>query len=485
MRVWTNGTFARVWVNDTIYRLRRGSLSIEEKVKGVKGATATRPDEVVAWGPGGARLDSALEAKRRKVVDAVALDDARVAAVLVEGKAAPKLVIGPPAGPFEAEIELSAQAEKVAWPDGVWASGAAPWSKSPRFEGVGARGIRVHANEHGVGVAAASSGHVAVVRPGGAALSFVHRVPGQEESRLDAVPTRRGVLVTLVVEGREGAVVHIGEDGSILGRWPDGAARSCFPALRLSDDHVLAFDQESEAVALLSLPDLSELTREAISDPIVEAAADPKGGFVVLADGANIYEIRVEEESLSLDGPFDLSEAKKQPEPEETAAVSSYEPARSLGNPQIAFPTEKQPADPPWTIAPAGELRMKMRVRSAGKASRGVMVEVGGAAVIDGLVAGGLARVGALEAELVKDGPVIRATFPDVDVPQGIEYPYDPKPDNENAKLRARALMSETHFTVEVVVIGAKAGNGLLSVAISVPKSAAAPLKRIRPFTVS
>jgi hypothetical protein len=343
----------------------------------------------------------------------------------------------------------------------------------------------VHANEHGVGVAAASSGHVAVVRPGGAALSFVHRVPGQDEARLDAVPTRRGILVTLVVEGREGAVVHVGEDGSILGRWPDGAARGCFPALRLSDDHALAFDHEGEAVALLSLPDLSELAREAISDAIVEAAAAPKGGLVVLADGANVYEIRVEEESLSLDGPFDLSEAKKAPEPEEVAAVSSYEPARALGAPQIAFPTEKQAADLPWTLASGSDLRMTMRVRSAGKASRGVMVEVGGAAVTAGLVKGGRAKVGAYEAELVHDGPVARAVLPAVEVPQGIDYPYDPKPDNENAKVRARALMGETHFTVEVVVVGAKVGSGLLSVAISVPKSTAAPLKRIRPVTVS
>ena len=72
MRVWTNGSFARVWVTDTIFRYRDGALRVEESVKKQKGASEGAPDEVVAWAPKGARLDPALDKKRRKIIDAVA-----------------------------------------------------------------------------------------------------------------------------------------------------------------------------------------------------------------------------------------------------------------------------------------------------------------------------------------------------------------------------------------------------------------------------
>src|SRR5687768_10248825 len=103
MRLWAGESFARVWVGDTIFRIDRGRVRVEETVPAVPGALDVSLDEVVAWSPSGQRLDPALAAGARRVLDALALDDARIAAVLADERGAPWLVVGPPAGPFENE----------------------------------------------------------------------------------------------------------------------------------------------------------------------------------------------------------------------------------------------------------------------------------------------------------------------------------------------------------------------------------------------
>lgn len=484
MRVWTNGSFARIWVKDKIFRLRRGAVTLEETVKAVKGALDGAPDEIVAWAPTGARLDSGLEKKRRRVIDARALDEDRVAGIIKEGRGAPRLVVGPPAGPYDLELTLTAEGTRVSWPEGtIWPDGP-PWDASETFVGVPTRGIRLHANRRGIGIAAATSGHVAVLRPDATELSFVLRVPGQEEARLDAVPTREGVLVTLVVEGQKGGIFHFDEAGKLLGRWPETHAMGAFPALCLDDERVLAFDQESEALALLSMPDLDELTREEISDQLVEAAATSKGDIAYLADANNAYEVQIDGESLSIDGPFELAAD----EPLKGAAgdvVSRYDAARATGPTQVAFPTEKQSADPPWEVERDKELRITMRVRSAARPGRGVEVELGGAAMKQGLLQGVSVEIDGARVPFETAGGAARAVLPDFELPVGLEWPLDPKPKNDDEKAHAKVLVAATHFTVEILIAGAKAGSGLLSIAIGACDTSAAPLKRMRPVTVS
>ena len=487
MRVWTNGSFARVWVGDTIYRYREGALRVEETVKRVKGALDTSADEVAAWGPKGTRLDPALEKKRRNVLDAVALDEERVAAVISEGRSGPRLVIGPPAA-LEQDLALKGrEATKIAWPDDVLFGGPAPWSKDDKPSGATNRGVRVTTSPHGVAVAAGSSGHLFLYRHGADDLACALRVPGNDDARLEAVATKQGLLVTLSVKGADSRVAHLAEDGTILGLWPsDTSAMACFPAVLVGDDKALAYDDQTSALALLSLPDLSELGREPLADAPVEAAAAPKSGTVILADGTSVFEVTIDEESISVDGPYLLADAKQANKDELDEAGGSYEPSRATGPAQIAFPAGKKlPKEPPWEVAMGKDTAIAMRLRSGSGAGKGIRVEVSGAAVKDALVRPILARVDRHTAELVAEGGVLVAVLPDLELPQGVDWPLDPKPTKDDEKDQAQAILDTTHFDLELVLRGEATGNGLLTVAVSAEGSSSAPLKRTRPVTVA
>ena len=404
MRVWTNGSFARVWVKDKIFSVSGGDVALEEKIKAIKGARLDAPDEVVAWAPTGTRLDPSLEKKRRRVIDARALDTDRVAGIIKEGRGAPRLVIGPPNGTFDLELNLNAPANPVEWPARLLFD-PPPWSDSDVFVGNPVRGIRLSSNAQGIGIAASTSGHIAVLRPGAAEPTFVFRVPGSADLRTDAVPTREGALVTLATAKDKSAVLHFSETGALLGQWTDGEVGGRFPSIGLDDERVLAFDRDNDALALLSLPDLDELCREEISDALVEGAATSHGETVVVADAKTAYEVHVDGESLSIDGPFEL----KADETKGSLDRPKYRAALATGEPQIAFPTEKQKADPPWAVEVGAELAIKMRVRSAAEAGRGVTVEIGGAAFAQGLIRGGKVTVDSKTVELAADGSSARA----------------------------------------------------------------------------
>ena len=487
MRVWTNGSFARLWVKDKIFQLREGEVSLEEKIKAFKGARLAAPDEVVAWAPTGARLDKGLEKKRRRIVDARALEEGKIAGVIKEGRGAPRLVVGPPAGPFELEIALTLDGERADWPADVVFGESPTWSDSEMFVGDPVRGIRVHTNGTGLGIAAAKSGHVVVFRPVSEeeptqfeAPSFHFRVPADEAARMDAVPTRDGVLLTVVKDGGEGAVVHFDPNGQVLGRWPANGSKLGFPALCLDDERALAFDASASELALLALPDLDELAKESINEGLVDAAATSKGDTIVAADPEVAYEIHVEGDGLSVDGPFEL----KATEVELNKNRKVYKAALASGPTQIAFPTEKQKPDPPWSVGTNEELKITMRIRSAGGAGHGVRVELGGEAIEEGLVGGHAMKVAGQLADFTEVDGTVSAVLPDIELPVGLAWPLDPKPKNDDEKAHAKILVAETHLTLEVVIAGKAPGNGLLSVAVGACDTTAAPLKRMRPITV-
>ncbi|MFK7988785.1 MAG: hypothetical protein AB8I08_22385 [Sandaracinaceae bacterium] len=484
MRVWTNGTFARVWMTGTIYRYRDGSLRVEETLKKVKGAEPTSADEVVAWASKGARLDPALEKKRRKVIDAVCLDEERIASVISEGRSGPRLVIGPPKGPFELDLALKGREVKtVAWPAGLWDEGAAPVSTSDKPSGGTHRGVRVHANAHGVGMAGGESGHVFLFRHGNEDLTSAFRVPSEEGGRIDAVPSELGLIVTLVRADGNTQVVHLTEDGESRGVWPKEPVKGGVATLRLDDDKALAFDAAEGALVLLALPDLSELTREPLSEPLVDMSAGPKGSVVVVADDAGLYDVTVDDEAVSVDGPYLFEEASKTAAAEDSG--SRYDPVRASGPPQVAFPAGKKlPKDPPWSLPLSKETAIPMRFRSGAEPGKGIHVAVSGAAVDKGLVRPVAVTANGARCELAREGNALVGVLPEVELVQGIQWPLDPKPQRDDDKEASVTMMNATHFGIEVHFEGLTAGSELMTVVVGAHESAAAPLKRTRPITV-
>lgn len=492
MRVWTNGEKSRVLVGDTLLCAIGNVVKIEGKVeRGPKAADAS-PDEVVAVTTRGDRLEAALRDRGLDPVDAVALDERRVAAVLNRGRKAPLLVVGIPTSRWELELELRAKVRTVEWPEGlIWAEGVSPpFEKAPTFTGAPPRGVRVRASDHGLAVAASSSGHVAVIRPGDTTLTFVWRVPSQDEARIDAVATREGVLVTLTIEGRHSAVVHLAEDGVVLGAWPapGRVAWGSIAALPVRGDRVLAFDQERGELALLELPALRELSHLEVSPALVDGAVSPDGAAFAAADASTLLTGRIEDDdTIALDDPVDLTKPAPETPVVRRSVLHVYTPRRAFGLTQVAFPSIKRIA-PPWTAAQGAPLLLPLWVRSAGGAGRGLRVELAGPAVVAGLVTPELLRCGSQEGAFVRVPPdghdeLWRATLEEVEIPEGLIVPLEPPPKTEEERAEAEVLLGAAHFEIEAHLVAAKAGKGLLSIVIST-LSSAAPMKWTRPLVV-
>jgi hypothetical protein len=491
VRVWTNGEKSRVLVGDTLLCAIGSALKVEGKVERSPKSADASPDEVVAFTTRGDRLEAALRDRGLDPVDAVALDERRVAAVLNRGRKAPLLVVGIPTSRWELELELRAKVRNVEWPEGlIWAEGVSPpFEKAPTFTGAPPRGVRVRASDHGLAVAASGSGHVAVIRPGDTTLTFVWRVPSQDEARIDAVATREGVLVTLTIEGRHSAAVHLAEDGVVLGAWPapGRVAWGTIAALPVKGDRVLAYDQERNELELLELPALRELSRVEVTPALVDGAVSPDGAVFAVADASTLLTGQIEDDdTISLDEPVDLTKPAPEAPVVKKSALHTYTPRRAFGPTQVAFPSIKRIV-PPWSAAKGASLLLPLWVRSAGGAGLGLRVELTGPAVAAGLVRPELLRCGPREEAFVRvpadGGELWRAVLEDVEIPEGFIVPLEPPPKTEEDRAEAEVLLGGAHFEIEAHLVAAKTGKGLLSIVIST-LSSAAPMKWTRPLVV-
>lgn len=481
VRVWTNGDITRVIIGETQYRLAGGALSVEMDLEPQRGVRDEWADEVIAFSHlNGKRLDAMLaEQIKANVLDAVALDEVRVAAVIQKGRKHPRLVAGKVAGPYEVDLELTGEGTRVSWPKKLLWKKLPAVSRAKIFSGGTPRGIRVHASAHGIGVAASTSGHIGVVRPKEEELAFTLSIPGEEEARVDAIPTKEGVLVTITRKGKEGVVLHLSESGEVLGRWPEGITHGCFPASIVADDRVLVSDPAQDVLALLALPDLSEIQRIEMADEIVEAGVAPDGRHLALANRAHLYIGMVVGDRIVIDEPREIELARR---PITTSTTPpSYVPATAIGEPQIVFPSIKR-TPPAWKVKVGKKLDLDVLVRSGGGPGRGVRVAIEGAAVTEGLFEPVSVRCGDEEVTFSKKKPY--AVLSEAWIPCGLSLPLNPPPKGDEEKEIAEQALAVTHLELVVRGRGKAAGSGLLTVVVGAEASPAAPLKWTRPLTV-
>lgn len=480
MRVWTNGDITRVLVGETQYRLAGGALSVEVTLEPQRDALNVRPDEVVAFSHlNGRRLDEVLAGQEKAtILDVVALDDVRIAAAIQQGRKRPRLVTGKAAGPYDLDLELAGDGTRVQWPKGLIWKKSPPFSRSKVFSGDKPRGVRIHASAHGIGVAASGSGHVAVVRPKEEEFAFILSLPCQDEARFDAFPTAEGVLVTIVLDGKQGTVLHLSESGEVIGRWPDKFTLGCFPASIVADNRVLVSDPDQNVLVLLALPDLEEIQRVEMTDGIIEAAVAPDGRHLALADTAHLYTGMVVGDRIVIDQPRELELARR---PITTStSPPSYVPATAVGEPQIVFPSIKR-TPPAWMVSVGKELELDVLVRSGGGPGRGVRVALDGAAVKEGLFEPVCVRCGDKEVAFGKE-PF--AVLSEAWIPCGLSLPLTPPPKGDEEKAIAEQALAVTHLELVVCGRGKAAGAGLLTVVVGAEGSPTAPLKWTRPLTV-
>jgi hypothetical protein len=498
MRVWTNGVSHVARTSRGVFVLRGAQLvkHLEGVAKGEAlgndDVWAVSPSGVVAWFDGLARLaldtgEVTAWSGAAEVIDVAALGEDRVAAILGP---APTLAIGDPEG-WEVEVLLDGKgAVNAVFPGLLWAEGAAPVGQDHGFGGgAGARRLRVSAGPHGVAVVARSSGLVAVLREGAREIDFVLRLPTQAEARIDAVATEQGVLVTVVLEGREGATCHFDREGRCVGSV--GPTAASVPAARLAGGRFVLYDDTGSSGRVrvhdeVGGKDLHPRARLSLTTRPSDAAAAPDGRSVVFGHegGLELFELgdkrlsHVETVAFKALLQTMAAQGRARAQVEQGAMFK-----RGEGPPAIGFPVSKI-SPVAWEAEEGGVLDLALQVRSTGGQGKGVVVELSGPALAEGLLEPTLIAIGEESAAPVKSGAGWVATLGKVPIPHGVLFPFDPKPKTPELQERAASLLAQSHLSLRVVFAARRLGSALLAVSARPLLSTAAPMKWTRPATV-
>jgi hypothetical protein len=138
-----------------------------------------------------------------------------------------------------------------------------------------------------------------------------------------------------------------------------------------------------------------------------------------------------------------------------------------------------------WTFDKGETARIPVEIRSAGRPGEGLKVWVSGEAIEKGIFAPEFAQMGTARAEFVAsddDDGIYVATIEDAALPQGLEYPLDPKPKKKNRDY-AQGLLAQTHRSVDIVGTAQETSQALLRIEVAAIGQDA-PIKWMRPFTV-
>jgi len=415
---------------------------------------------------------------------AQAMDEETVAAIML-GEDSTYLVQGPlnTEGEWPHIIDVgNIEPKRIEWPAGlIWKKGDKTLYDLAKSHGSGILDCfvpTIECNEHGIAIASNGSGCVALVRPGSETVTASFQVPSEEESALYACPTEQGVLVTMIVDGQDSAYVHIAEDGSLVGH---RAAQSATPALLL-DTGILLYDDENNSIELVDTS-FSQLATRELPWAALESAGAPDGASFAFADAENMLRghVNAKGELVIVDqyGGVKLAGAKR---PGELAATEAkWDPEKSQGKSAVGFAAGMTPE--PWTGSAGEAFELVMHARSTGTPGKGIVVIIGGDAAkhcefeavsVDGK-----------RLPLVSDGKGnFTGECPDVELVQGLVYPFNPKPKNDAQKHASALFLAETHIELRVFGKATKKSSDLMSVAISALGSDSPPLKWMRPLNI-
>jgi len=337
------------------------------------------------------------------------------------------------------------------------------------------------ANRWGAAVASSESGIVAVCRPRSTTVDFVLRFAPSEERRIYAEPTKQGALVTVIEQGVQVSAHMLTEKGEVLAqqvvqRGGPPAVQVGERVLTIGDDDKLALLDES----------LARGARKSISfTPVASAVSADGNGFAVANEEDLLLGRITKTGRLSIVGQVDYANqirvAKRAADVEK--AQGNYFPERAKGSTALGFPVGY--SMPAWTVEAGSAFSMELMVRSVGGAGAGILVTATGPALAT--IALECVRIGALEVPFrASEGGAQVASTPDVELPQGLIYPLDPKPRNPAQKQVASDLLEPTHILLELHgVAGPEPGRELLSLEVRPLDSTSAPMKWTRALTVT
>ena len=407
MRVWTDGSTHLVLGPRGLTRHVKGKTELiplgegPASSKGTlawhsRGILAVDVKAQIAWVEWAGKLreirlagGTPPKALEWKAKDLVVREDGGAVAVLDAGKGKGQIVAGPvPAdGKWKKTLKVP-EAVKVKWPGGVvWAKGVTPpWSKA---KDVGHDAF-LASNTSGLVLAERSSGIVAVMRPGKSEFEFAVRVPTQDEADLTACATPQGVLITVCIEGRNSALVHVDPKGKLLAtlsmvktELDDELAWGLGPAVLVGGTKVFVVHEYTIPQVLdLKLPELSiDATWElpATSEGEKSVAVPDDGKVCLLGFGGEVWMLtrtasgwQLDELALTGGGPAAAAVASKSREPAPDIDIAAVLKAALGGGGASKAPVPKKKAKSPedeplrddeWTAReteePAGKKKKK------------------------------------------------------------------------------------------------------------------------------
>lgn len=495
MRVWTNGLLhaARTAKGLFLFKGTQFFRHFQPPDEGDRALLAVAPSGGHAWLSGLRRVSledgSVGEPASVSVIDLVCLDEDRVAVVIAGAKKKPpRLAMGAPGKPWEQEHPLvAAQAVQADFPSMIWPSVERySWSSAGELgSGEEVRSIRLHAGPHGVAAVCGASGLVGVFRAGEAPWWL--RVPVIAGGRLDAVATEGGALVTLVA-GREGVAAHFTRDGRCTGH--TGPTLQSVGAVPLAGGRFALFDDTKQGRVKVfdeaGCRDMHPRARLSLPRAPQDAAASPDGRWAVFGseDSLSIFELGDKRLALvaSLTPEDALREATaKVREKQRIEQGAQYK--RSEGAPALGFPVTKTPVSA-WEVVLGDELSLALALRSTGGPGRGVVVELSGPALAEGLASPLSVALADQQATPVRGPSGWQVTLEGVEIPRGMVFPFDPKPKAPEQTEKANALLAATHLDLRLRFSSNKAGSAMLTVAARSLAGTSAPMKWTRPFTV-
>lgn len=510
MRVWTDGSIHLVSGEEGIEVHRPNTAAVLHAL-GKPQKRAHPPRDVLAvvtsdplrvWVGSGTdvrlvTIDDGVEVERKipaNILDAVGLGDGRVlTCAVLPGERSPRLVVVDGAEPdFAAAPDLSPPAApRITWPGGIWEKEVA-WPEDDVEEGdeplaldALALGypqtdgrflydeVILSSNEHGITVTGVYVGIVAALPRDASRIDFALRVPTQVgETEIFAARTAGGgVVVVHCIEGRHSAITHLGPDGAVLGnRHKIGRdlAWGMGPPV-VQGERVVVFEagaQGADRLHELKLPALEVAKSAELGEhPTgrLSVATAPTGDPFVLGLGTKARLVK-----RGARGRLD-TEALVRPVPKVVAPPRAIVQAPSLrvqGPPALALSKGDQRPSP-WTMATNEAFVIEIPFTNQGGASRGVAIEVSGAAFQSGLVRTTRARVGDVETMLEsKPGSAsVRGELADV----AMEAGFTPIGGDKKGALPPPAAPS---LYLRIEVFGVKPGNGVLTVRITPLKAA-------------
>jgi hypothetical protein len=487
MRVWTNGALhvARSPRGLYVFRGTQVVRFIDLPHQEPQGALlAVAPSGSHAW----------IESFRRISLEDGSIDEGLgsspldltsspegIAALLPSNRGV-RLVTGSPQGRWSREIDLHPHAvTRTRFPSALGVSSAWIWRDPPSLS---LSSLRLRVTSAGIAVICQSSGLIGIFR--GDDPPRWYQVPSGEGGHLDVLPTTSGLLVSLRV-GDEGVSAHFSGDGCCEGH--TGLTLRSIGAAALAGDRFVIFDGARGRLKVFGARDCQDLhprSRLNLPAPPLDVASSPDGRWVIFSDATTVSLFELGDKRLSLVAtlaPEQIlreSEAKHR-EKQRIEQGGHYK--RPEGPPSLGFPASKAPI-PPWETTLGEPLELALSLRSTGGAGQGVAVELSGPALEQGLVQPLSVEIAGQPVALSRQGVRWGGRLEEAEIPQGINFPFDPKPKTPEQSEKAQALLAATHLPLRVRLAACKAGAAMLSVATWPTQGTAAPMKWTRMLAV-